>query len=66
MELINDLQKSSTINIADFYSKEAILPLLLRLSDLSEDKRLFYSNENSNNLKNSQVKKFYKHITKFY
>lgn len=66
MELTNDLQKSSTINIADFYPKEAILPLLLRLSDLSEDKRLFYSNENSNNLKNSQVKKFYKYITKFY
>lgn len=66
MESTKDLQKSSTINIVKFYPNDTILPLFLELSNLLEDKNIFYTNLNNKSLKDCRVKKFYKHIAKSY
>jgi len=67
MKLTNDLQKSSTINIGVLYEYTAIIPLCLKVSSLVEDKNIFYIDLNNKiNSKGNRVKKYYKHVTKFY
>lgn len=67
MELINDLQKSSTTNIANFYPDDAVLSFFLTICEMNIDDSVFYSNLNKNNVsRKSTVKNYYKHITKFY
>lgn len=67
MGLTNDLQKSSTVNIAKFYPKDAILPLYLTTCNLTEDTNIFYTDLNkTTSLESDRIKTYYKNVTNFF
>jgi len=67
MRLTGDLQKSSRINITDFYKKDSVLPLYLKVCELVEDTAVFYTDlDNTLRLKGKEVKLYYKYITNIF